>query len=608
MGWDSVNELRVRFLAGAISAWCPAIPSVLERFLVVAGEPLREFLGTARAPMRDRLIPWPNQDTRDAALPTQGLQFSCPGNHDGRLWLAYVRLPGEPIAFALWDPGQMALLLLRDALGCIPLCATVDSREGILIGATPDELAQDLGSRARIDLARVGDVLVPDLQWLDLSSTFYRGIQRIPAGCWARIDASGIRIRRYWRPAAMVPSGLHSDQDWSHALLDVLRTAIADCQRDADARWGSMLSGGMDSSAVTAIAAQQALAGEQRFKSISVRDSASPDCVESAAIGQALVLPGLDPELLDLAALDADRSWLQAALFDVEEPWDAGLSLLRWVYAAAARRGCTHVMDGIDADSLFSGFAPANELMRQIRRFQWLGAWKNARGLDLHYYEGRGLLTAKLLGLATWQAVVPGRVRGAFLRVDRPRSPTQQLSDAMQGGAIRRDFALQIDLAGRQALYDQEGQDQGMLDLRGPVAGIERYFRAAKAHGVMPIHPFLDTRVVEFCLGLPQRQKLANGWTKYVLRNALRDLLPDTVRWRRGKQHLGWSLTRTLALALDPPLHLRLRAMIEVLDAYVDPSLLQRLTTAPAANDDDLQWAVNLLALAHWLRKRSHQL
>jgi asparagine synthase (glutamine-hydrolysing) len=71
------------------------------------------------------------------------------------------------------------------------------------------------------------------------------------------------------------------------------------------------------------------------------------------------------------------------------------------------------------------------------------------------------------------------------------------------------------------------------------VVARERYDRTAAALGIEPRDPFLDLRVIEFCLSLPQEQLQHDGWPKIILRRATKDLLPDAVRWRVGKQHLG---------------------------------------------------------------------
>ena len=76
--------------------------------------------------------------------------------------------------------------------------------------------------------------------------------------------------------------------------------------------------------------------------------------------------------------------------------------------------------------------------------------------------------------------------------------------------------------------------------------GRERYDRVAASVGIEPRDPFLDLRVLSFCVSLPDGQMLTNGWPKSILRRATADLLPDEVRWRCGKEHLGWAFTNAL--------------------------------------------------------------
>ena len=76
--------------------------------------------------------------------------------------------------------------------------------------------------------------------------------------------------------------------------------------------------------------------------------------------------------------------------------------------------------------------------------------------------------------------------------------------------------------------------------------GRERYDRVAAALALEPRDPFLDIRVIEFCLSLPLPQLQSDGWLKIIVRRATAGILPDEVRWRRGKEHLGLLFTQTL--------------------------------------------------------------
>jgi asparagine synthase (glutamine-hydrolysing) len=75
---------------------------------------------------------------------------------------------------------------------------------------------------------------------------------------------------------------------------------------------------------------------------------------------------------------------------------------------------------------------------------------------------------------------------------------------------------------------------RGVIPFRLEVADV-----AAAMQGIEPRYPFLDRRLVEFCLSLPPEQKLRNGWTRYVLRQAMDGYLPQKVQWREGKANLA---------------------------------------------------------------------
>jgi asparagine synthase (glutamine-hydrolysing) len=77
------------------------------------------------------------------------------------------------------------------------------------------------------------------------------------------------------------------------------------------------------------------------------------------------------------------------------------------------------------------------------------------------------------------------------------------------------------------------------IDHPHQVAARERYDRVASSLAIEPRDPFLDRRLVDFSLRLPGEQMQWNGWPKVILRRALAGRLPDTVRWRIGKQHVG---------------------------------------------------------------------
>jgi asparagine synthase (glutamine-hydrolysing) len=185
----------------------------------------------------------------------------------------------------------------------------------------------------------------------------------------------------------------------------------------------------------------------------------------------------------------------------------------------------------------------------------------------------------------------------------------------MRNPLIAPDFARRTrllerlaDLSARQPypLADTALRERA-LELTGPylAAGIERYGRVAAAHGCEPRHPFLDRRVIGFALALPDSQRQRDGWPKWILRETMRDVLPEQICWRRGKEHLGWPTTRGLLDRIGPA---RLQAIANdsaTLEPYLDMGRLRaQLQHWLQHHDDDsyepLYAAVTLHA---WLQR-----
>lgn len=204
------------------------------------------------------------------------------------------------------------------------------------------------------------------------------------------------------------------------------------------------------------------------------------------------------------------------------------------------------------------------------------------------------------LGLSGFVRRLASRRRGAGTH--------DRLETLLRDYPIDPVFAKRVDLAARATRCDEAGAELGAFDIRGPELGAERYFRAAAPRGILPAHPFMDTDLVSLCLALPREQCLVDGWPKSILRRAMRGLLPDAVRWRTGKQHLGFELTRAVVASNPAPLEQRLRGLRGTLDGIVRASALDHHCAAPVRNEADLLQRIELLGLAEWLHRRSHLL
>jgi asparagine synthase (glutamine-hydrolysing) len=517
-------------------------------------------------------------DERDALAATLGLSSQLPA---ARLilhaWLQWGErcvdyLRGD-FALAVWDPREQRLFCARDIMGVRPLYVHHTPGRLFAFASRAQSLLALPGVPGDLDEGRIADSLVSQLESIDKTSTLFRSVTRLPPAHTASTDARGSRQLRYWRlqPGAVaLPS---SDRLWTETFANALERAVRN-HLDSEAPVGCMVSGGMDSSSLAVIARDQlAAAGRGPLATFSSIDH-GPDCQETRAIHAVLEQPGFAPTLIDPDAIESLRGEIEAAMWQSEEPFDGSMLLLHAQYLMAARTGVGAVMDGVDADTLLSeGVA----LSRQVGSLHWLAAWRNARGRQRIY---PGLKAGKAMLQAARTAVVPDWLRRATWAPRLRRETAGIRRDSL----LAADFAQRIDLAARLDTHarwhypDTSGtpaaQAARSADHPNTTLGFERYHRVAAWHGVDPRHPFNDLAVMELCVNLPDSQRIRDGWSKWVLRDAMRGRLPDPVCWRTGKEHLGWSLIQQLLLrdvegALD-----RLDSYRPLLEPYLDMAKL----------------------------------
>ena len=509
-------------------------------------------------------------------------------------------------AFAIWDPRKRSLFCARDAMGVKPLYLHHAPGRLLAFCSRAEALLALPGVPADLDEGRVADTLVNPLEGIDKTCTFFKAIERLPPAHQVIATPDRFHRRRYWSLQPDRSTALpRSDGEWSEALASTLERVVSR-QLEADAMVGCMLSGGMDSSSLAVIARDQlAATGRGPLHTFSSIDDA-PDCAETTAIHAVLQQSGFAPTLIDPGMIDALRAALQANAGDAEEPFDATMFLLDAQYLMAARQGMTAVMDGNDADLLFN---PGNILGRQLRALQWRAAWRNAKGRQRMYPAAKAW---KAMAMAARGSLLPERIR-KVLREPRRRIMADAL---LRDSLLSADFARRVDVHERLRIQagwsspstndDALERNARTLDHPFTTVGFERYHRVAARHGVDPRHPFADRELLELCVHLPDEQRMADGWTKIVLRRAMAGRLPDSVRWRTGKEHLGWGLIKRLVLNDRPRVLETLDAIRPYLAPYVD---LARMDASARLPDRQKQWRAQwqvfmAINLGNWLARR----
>jgi asparagine synthase (glutamine-hydrolysing) len=459
---------------------------------------------------------------------------------------AVERLRGD-FAFVLWDPRVRRLLSARDPFGVRPLYYHHAPGRFIALASEPRALLALAEVPHRLNAGRIADFLISQLEGIDKTSTFFEEVFRLPPAHVLTVTPESARLQRYFTFQAGPELRLRSDGEYAEALLDVLTRSVRTRLRGGPV--GSMLSGGMDSGSIVAVAAR--LLAEAGAGPLPTFSATSPDpstCLETRTIQAAQTMPGLAPVSLHHGQLAELLPELDALTWDLDEPFDHYMTLPRVVYLLARRQGMKAVLDGIDGDTVLS---EGSQIARLIRAGRWLTAWREAEGHG-RFWKGAYPPARELLRAAR-QVLAPDAARRwrRWLRGLALQNPLiiRRFNPSLLSPSVARQVRLGERLATLEAnrsarWFPRLGDERAeAVDHPYLTVGVERYGRVAAAIGIEPRHPFLDLRVVELGLSLPGDQRLRDGWPKAILRHALAGRLPDAVRWRLGKEHLGWTFT-----------------------------------------------------------------
>jgi asparagine synthase (glutamine-hydrolysing) len=508
------------------------------------------------------------------------------------------RLLGD-FAFALWDARAQRLFCARDHFGLRAFY--YHHAVGQRFHFASDARAILVSPRVpyRINQGRIADFLVPQLEWIDYTSTFFEDVYRLPPGHSAVVTRDRLVIEEYWKPAPGPELGPMSDDDYREGFLEVFTLATESRLRASAGRFGSMLSGGMDSGSVVVVAKDVlGSSGAGPLKTLSATRQQDDDCAESRAIRAAIAMPLLSPTLVYLENIAGQFELLTTGN---AEPFDGEATILKAIYLAAHTEGLNVLLDGAGGDVVLS---EGSYIARLLRRGHFNRALREIAGENRFW--GGGMLVRNALKYVQ-TAFVPEFAKQRFNGARHRR----RVSDYLESSLVSREFALAVDIEERFARMRQMSprgwEDDYAVErcnvIRPSVtAGRERYARLAAGMAIEARDPFLDKRVVDFCSRLPGRFRLRDGWPKAILRDLMAGKLPEEVLWGQGKPHLGWQFNAAITIEASKRGVLSVAGLQDSLMDYVDPAKLDEAWQS-FHGSGDAEPIHSAYTLSVWLRE-----
>jgi len=494
-------------------------------------------------------------ELREALRGEYGAEFATDGDGEA-IVAAYHHWGADALtklrgmfAFALWDSVEQELFCARDPFGIKPMFMA-SGPGGTVVGSEKKCLVEvcekigRLGVDLGIDERAVQHYTV--LQYVPEPETLHRGIRRLESGSYARIRAGGEpQVTRYFTPrfsAVPVPSGSRDDAQLRYdEITAVLEDSVAKHMR-ADVTVGAFLSGGIDSTAIAALAMRHNprlitfTTGFERegFSEVDVA-VASAEAIGARhvtkVVSQAEFVAAL-PEIV----------WY------LDEPVADPALVPLYFIAREARKHVKVVLSGEGADELFGGYTiyreplslkPFDFLPKGVRRSVGKMATPLPDGM-----RGKSLLH-----------------RGSLTLEERYYGNARSFSDAQLRAVLPRFRADWVHTDVTAPLYAQsQGWDpvarMQHIDLftwlRGDI--LVKADKMTMANSLELRVPFLDPEVFAVASRLPYDQKITRATTKYALRRALEPIVPAHVlnrpklgfpvpirHWLRSGELLDWA-------------------------------------------------------------------
>lgn len=481
-------------------------------------------------------------------------------------------------AFAIWDATDQKVFCARDHIGVKPLYYVYHPGRLFACASEMKALLSLSEVSDRINEVTLGCRLV--LIQPAPEDTIFQDISSLPSGHTLTVSKrGGLSTSKYWSLQSV--DAVHTeatDEVYAEAFRELFSEAVR-CRVRSPFPVAAELSGGLDSSSVTCVAQKLR---DDSVHTVSLKFDSFPQCDETSFIESVLQRGGFIPHFASGEALTR-MSHLDDIFRYIDDGTAAvGNHYMVWQRASMAREaGARILLTGYDGDSVVShGFeyfrelaedgrweAFAQEARANVTHLQgqehvhandqlmvstpgWLRAYgyphlerlveggqylrfmKDVRAISKHFPVSQTELYRRY-----WRRLLmPDSVRRRWL--DHKESWERAVPDL-----IDDDFAARIQLSERIRSVESEKRQAGTVrdaQWRHLTSGrlqrsLESLNHYAAAHGIELRHPFMDKRLLEYCLSLPSEQSFSGGWSRVLLRRAMEDIVPDVVRWRAGK-------------------------------------------------------------------------
>lgn len=437
-------------------------------------------------------------------------------------------------AFAIWEKKINRLFCARDRFGIKPFYYYFDGKV-FLFASEIKALLKSGVVQSKPNNPIIFDYLA--YAYLDhTEDTFFEGVKQLMPAHSLILENGRLHIKKWWdlvrgsESPFRIRSSASKDKEYATKFYEILLDSIRLHLR-SDVPIGTCLSGGLDSSSIVCIANK--LMFSNNNVNISERQKTFSSCFndhkydERKYVHSVLNQTKAEPNFVFLKGEDL-FDILSKVIWHQDEPFGSTSIVAQWYVMEEASKKVKVLLDGQGADELLAGYhgyfgGLYSDLLKKFQLFKLLKEIIYYKIIHNHFQPyvfsniARAFLPPSLISL----------IRGKI-------SHTIEWMDESFQKKYKRSFGYSDKFE-----TNLDNQLYSILTKYGLPALLHYEDRNSMAFSIEARVPFLDYRLVEFMFSLSSDQKIRNGTTKIVLRNAMKGILPENVRMRQDKMGFG---------------------------------------------------------------------
>ena len=427
-------------------------------------------------------------------------------------------------AFAIWDEKEKELFCARDRFGEKPFFYFFDGQQLLFASEMKALWAAGIertpNQKMLFNFITIGYTDNP----LQPGETFFENINKLPAGSTLKYTTRNnkLLLEKFWNIDPEKQNKKITDEEAIEQFNSLFIASLKKRLR-SDVAIGTSLSGGLDSSSIAA-SSFGLRSNNDPYKSFTAifEHFEKDELIYSKQVADKF---NLQQFTVNISGEEMIKDW-EKLVYHQEEPFGSASVYAQYkVFELAGQHNVKVLLDGQGADETLAGY-------HKYYKWYWQELFRNRK-----LFRNKELKAAKEIGVQE-KFGFKNIIAAYFPAFATVTLENQYLLKAIKHEGLTKDF---VKLQSKEAYYTTPDHFtlNGALHFNTCIHGLEELLRYADrnsmANGREVRLPFLSHELVEFIFSLPANYKIRNGWTKWLLRETMKNKLPDSIVWRKDK-------------------------------------------------------------------------